>query len=131
MVRRGCLASSASTGACSNPVKPSTATTASTPAVPNPAEVRADGDKAATLRCPLAGLDRPETVSATMTTISAAVRAPSTLPVMSTRSRPSTVMTAHAPSAHSHHGACTPRWAAARLAAAGAHAPYRATCRKL
>ena len=34
-------------------------------------------------------------------------------------------MTAQAPSAHAHHGACTCRWAAASLAAFGPNAPYR------
>lgn len=42
----------AGTGACSNPTNRSTVTTASTSAVPNPAEVSAAGDKVAKLRCP-------------------------------------------------------------------------------
>ena len=104
-------------GPDSNPTNPSTATTASTPKVPNPAELSADGDRVAKLRCPPAGWASPQTVSATMTTISAVSRTPRTLPVMSTRSRPSTVTTAQAPSAHTHHGACTPRCAAASACA--------------
>ena len=129
MVRRALRASSASTGACSKPTKPSTATTARTPKVPNPAEVRAAGERVAKLRCPPAGCASPATVSTRMTMISAQSRTPRIRPVMSTRSRPSTVITAQAPSAQAHHAACTCRWAAASLAAFGPNAPYRPTCR--
>src|ERR1035437_4476194 len=87
-VRRAFFASSASTGACSNPTNPSTATTASTPIVPGPAEVSAPGDKVAKLRCPPAGCAIPPTGSAAVTAISAHSRTPSTRPVMSTRPRP-------------------------------------------
>ena len=130
-VRRAFFASSASTGACSNPTNPSTATTASTPIVPGPAEVSAPGDKVAKLRCPPAGWASPPTVSAAVTAISAHSRTPSTRPVMSTRPRPSTVTTAQAPSAQAHHAACSPRWADASAAAFGPNAPYNPTWRKL
>ena len=61
--------------------------------------------------------------------ISADSSTPRTLPVMSTRSRPSTVITAQAASAHTHQAACTPRCAAASLAAFGPNAPYSPTCK--
>ena len=64
-----------------------------------------------------------------MTRISAVSRTPRMRPVTSTRSRPRTVITAHAASAHRHHGWCMPRWAAAWLAAAGPSAPYSPTCK--
>ena len=103
------------------------AITASTPTVPNPAEVSADGDSAAKLRWPPAGWASPETVSARMTMISAAVSTPSTRPVISTRSRPSAATSAQAPSAHAHQAACTCRWAAASAGGGRTERAVRAT----
>ena len=85
--------------------------------------------KTAKLSWPPAGRARPETVLARMTMISADSSTPGTLPVISTRSRPSTVITAQAPSGHAHQAACTPRCAAASPAVFGPNAPCSPTCK--
>ena len=64
-----------------------------------------------------------------MTTISTPVNVASTRPVISTRSKPRTVISAQAPSANCHHGAWIPKWAAAWDAANGPSIPYSAICR--
>ena len=123
MVRFGFLASSPRTGDCSNPTNASPAITASTPMVPNPAEVSVAGDSAPASRCPPAGEASPAMASATTMMISAAVSTASTRPAISTRARPSPATSAQMSTAHAHQGQCTCRWAAASAWIEGPSAP--------